>query len=71
MNVNDSTAALGLNRVALAELLARWHEKAWLRGVRRGFYAAVPERPETADAAPRGNYGSPRLGVGRREGVSG
>jgi predicted transcriptional regulator of viral defense system len=42
VNVDDATAALGVNRVAAAKMLARWHEQGWLKRVRRGLYAAVP-----------------------------
>lgn len=42
VNVDDATAALGIDRVAAAKLLARWHEQGWLKRVRRGLYAAVP-----------------------------
>jgi len=42
VNVDDATAALGVDRVTAAKLLSRWHEQGWLRRVRRGLYAAVP-----------------------------
>ncbi|HVR10152.1 MAG TPA: type IV toxin-antitoxin system AbiEi family antitoxin domain-containing protein [Thermoanaerobaculia bacterium] len=42
VNVDDATAALGVDRVTAAKLLSRWHEQGWLRRVRRGLYVAVP-----------------------------
>jgi len=42
ITVADATAALGLDRVTAAKLLARWQMQGWLKRVRRGLYAPVP-----------------------------
>jgi predicted transcriptional regulator of viral defense system len=49
VNVDDATAALGVDRMAAAKQLARWHEQGWLRRVRRGLYAAVPLTADPRD----------------------
>jgi hypothetical protein len=40
--VADACKALGIDRVAAAKLLARWHGPGWITRVRRGLYAPVP-----------------------------
>jgi len=47
--VDDAAAALRLNRVAAAKLLARWQHQGWLTRVRRGLYAAVSLSASPAD----------------------
>lgn len=42
ITVADAAAALGVDRVTAAKLLARWQTQGWLKRVRRGFYAPVP-----------------------------
>jgi predicted transcriptional regulator of viral defense system len=42
ITITDATAALGVDRVTAAKLLARWQDQGWLKRVRRGLYAPVP-----------------------------
>ena len=42
ITIADATAALGVDRVTAAKLLARWQDQGWLKRVRRGLYAPVP-----------------------------
>lgn len=42
ITVGDAAAALGVDRVTAAKLLARWQMQGWLQRVRRGLYAPVP-----------------------------
>lgn len=42
ITVDDASAALRVDRVNAAKLLARWQKQGWLQRVRRGLYAPVP-----------------------------
>jgi len=42
ITVTDAVAALHIDPIGAAKLLARWHEQGWLQRVRRGLYAPVP-----------------------------
>ena len=41
VTVDDAAAALRVDRVTAAKLLARWQQQGWLARVRRGLYVAV------------------------------
>lgn len=42
VSIEDTVAALGIDRVAAAKALARWQRQGWLKRVGRGLYAPVP-----------------------------
>jgi len=41
LTVTDARQALGVDRVAAAKVLARWHQQGWITRVRRGLYVPV------------------------------
>jgi predicted transcriptional regulator of viral defense system len=55
VRVDDAERALGLDRTAASQRLARWAGQGWLRRVARGLYIPVPveaSRPESWSADP-------------------
>ena len=44
VTVTDARQALGVDRVAAAKILARWHQQGWIPRVRRGLYVPAPPR---------------------------
>lgn len=42
VTIDDTVAALGIDRTAAAKTLARWQQQGWLRRVGHGIYAPVP-----------------------------
>lgn len=49
ISVDDTAAALGIDRTTASKLLARWVEQGWLKRLKRGLYSQIPLNARTAE----------------------